>query len=79
LLIHSPWLSFDPSLAREEKVTIVVQVNGKLRGKFEAEMDSAEEEIKEMALGLSRIQSLVAEKKPKKVIYVKNRLVNIVL
>jgi len=79
LLIRSPWLSFDPSLAREAKVTIVVQVNGKLRGKFEAEMDSAEKEIKEMALGLSRIQSLVAEKKPKKVIYVKNRLVNIVL
>jgi leucyl-tRNA synthetase len=77
-LVHTPWPSFDPNLAREEKVTIVVQVNGKLRGKFEAEMDSDEDQVKEMALGLSRIQKLLAGQKPKKVIHVKNRLVNIV-
>jgi leucyl-tRNA synthetase len=77
-LVHNPWSSFDPNLAREEKVTIVVQVNGKLRGKFEAEMDSDEDQVKEMALGLSRIQKLLAGQKPKKVIHVKNRLVNIV-
>jgi len=78
-LIHSPWPSFDPDLATEEKVTIVVQVSGKLRGKFEAQRDLAEDQIKEMALGLDRIKSLVGEKKVKKIIYIKNRLVNIVL
>jgi len=78
-LLHSPWPSFDPDLATEEKVTIVVQVSGKLRDKFEAERDSAEDRIKEMALGLDRIKSLVGEKKVKKIIYIENKLVNIVL
>ncbi len=78
-IIHSPWPSFDPDLATEEKVTIVVQVSGKLRDKFEAERDLAEDQIKEMALGLNRIKSIVGEKKVKKIIYIKNKLVNIVL
>ena len=78
-LISSQWPSFDPDLAREEKVTVVVQVNGKLRDKFEVERDLNEEQIKEMALSLSRIQNIIGENKAKKVIYVKNKLVNIVL
>ena len=78
-LIHSPWPPFDPDLATEEKVTIVVQVSGKLRDKFEAERDLAEDQIKEMALGSNRIKNIVGEKKVKKIIYIKNKLVNIVL
>ena len=78
-LFRIPWPLYDPKLASEERVTIVVQVNGKLRDKFEAERDSAEEEIKEQALGLSRIRHLVGDQKPKKIIYVKNKLVNIVI
>ncbi|NQT80323.1 MAG: leucine--tRNA ligase [Candidatus Aminicenantes bacterium] len=78
-ILRSPWPSFDPGLAKEEKVTVVVQVNGKLRDKFEAERDLDEDLIKEMALGLSRIQNIVGEKKVKKIIYVRNKLINIVL
>jgi len=78
-LIHSPWPSFDAKLGSEERITIVVQINGKLRDKFGAERDLAEEQIKEMALGLRRIQNFIGEKKAKKVIYVENKLVNIVL
>ncbi len=79
LLIRSPWPSFDPDLAKEETVTIVVQVNGKLRDKFNVERDLQEVRIKERALELDRIQNLIGEKKVKKVIYIKNKLVNIVL
>ncbi|MBC8358498.1 MAG: leucine--tRNA ligase [Candidatus Aminicenantes bacterium] len=78
-ILRSPWPSFDPSLAKEEKVTVVVQVNGKLRDKFEAERDLDGDLIKEMALGLSRIRNIVGEKKVKKIIYVRNKLINIVL
>jgi leucyl-tRNA synthetase len=78
-LFRTPWSAFDPKWARAERVTIVVQVNGKLRDTFEAERDSAEEQMKEKALDLSRIRTIMGEKKPKKVIYVKNKLVNIVL
>jgi leucyl-tRNA synthetase len=79
LVIRAPWPSFDPKFAEEEKVTVVVQVNGKLRSKFEAERDLPEEKIKDIALGLSRIQNLIKEKEIKKIIYIKNKLVNIVL
>jgi leucyl-tRNA synthetase len=66
-------------LASEGRVTVVVQVNGKLRDKFEAERDSAEDEIKKQALGLDRIKSIMGDKEPKKIIYIQNKLVNIVI
>jgi len=78
-ILRSSWPSFNPNLAREEKVTVVVQVNGKLRDKFEAERDLGEDLMKEMALGLSRIRNIVGVKKAKKIIYVRNKLINIVL
>ncbi len=77
-LFQTPWPSYDPELASEERITIVVQVNGKLRDKFEAERDSDEEDVKKQALGLSRIKNIIGDKEPKKVIYVQNKLVNIV-
>lgn len=79
LLARKPWPEYDPELANEETVTVVVQVNGKLRDKFEVERDLPEEEVKDRALGLSRIQSLVAGKDIRKLIYIKNKLVNIVV
>jgi len=79
LITCSPWPVFDPDLAREETVTIIVQVNGKLRAKFEAERDISEEQMKERALSVDRVQALLGEKKYKKIICVKNKLVNIVL
>jgi leucyl-tRNA synthetase len=78
-LSRYPWPTYDPKLAKEETVTIVVQVNGKLRDKFEVERDTPDEEVKEKALGLSRIQTLVGERKIRKLIYVKNKIVNIVV
>jgi leucyl-tRNA synthetase len=79
LLARLSWPGFDPDLAKEETVTIVVQVNGKLRDKFEAERDLPEDEVKDKALGLSRIQSLVNRKEIRKLIYIKNKIVNIVV
>lgn len=79
LITLSPWPAFDPDLAREEIVTIIVQVNGKLRAKFEAERDLPEEQMKEKALSVDRVQALLGERKYEKIICVKNKLVNIVL
>jgi len=78
-LFRTPWPSFDPVLASEERVTVVVQVNGKLRDKFEIERNSSEEEVKERALALSRIQAIIGDRKPRKIIYVENKLINIVV
>ncbi|MDH5743120.1 MAG: leucine--tRNA ligase, partial [Candidatus Aminicenantes bacterium] len=78
-LARNPWPSYDPELAKEEKITIVVQVNGKLRDRFETERDSEEGQLKEAALGLDRIKKIIGDQKVKRVIYIKNKLINIVL
>jgi len=79
ILARFPWPVFDPELAKEEIVTIVVQVNGKLRDKFEADAGIGESEMKERALALDRIRSLVAGRPVRKVICIENKLVNIVV
>ncbi|MDH4198338.1 MAG: class I tRNA ligase family protein, partial [Candidatus Aminicenantes bacterium] len=78
LLARSAWPSYDPELARDETVTIVVQVNGRLRDRFEAAAGTAEDELKATALGLERIRAVLGAKPPRKVICVKDKLVNIV-
>lgn len=79
LLARTPWPAFDPDLAKEETVTVVVQVNGKLRDKFEADADVTEQEMRERALHLERIQELIAGRQVRKVICIENKLVNIVV
>ena len=79
LVAESSWPAYDPELAREELITVVVQVNGKLRDKFEAEIDTDEEILKEKALSLPRIQELLGGRPPRKIICVKNKLVSLVV
>ncbi len=79
LLARFPWPAYDPEQAKEEKVTVIVQVNGKLRDKFEAEAGISEEEMRLKALQLERIRALVAGREVRKVICVENKLVNIVV
>ena len=78
-LARQPWPAFDPELAREDRVTVVVQVNGKLRERFEADAAAAEDEIKATALGLERVSAAIAGKTVRKVICIGNKLVNIVV
>ena len=79
ILIRTPWPAFDPALARAETVTIVVQVNGKIRDKFDAVRDLAEKELEEEALRLPKVQAALGGKPARKIICVKNRLVSIVV
>ncbi|MBN1225181.1 MAG: leucine--tRNA ligase [Candidatus Aminicenantes bacterium] len=79
LLARAPWPRFDPELAQEDTVTIVVQVNGKLRDKFDVERNISDDLIKEEALSLDRIKLFVGEKKVRKIVYIKDKLINIVV
>jgi leucyl-tRNA synthetase len=79
LVCRAPWPVFDPALALEEKATIVVEINGKIRDKFEAALDISENEMKAQALASPRIQALIAGKPVRKVVCIKNKIVNIVL
>ncbi|MGD0072969.1 MAG: leucine--tRNA ligase [Candidatus Binataceae bacterium] len=72
------WPKFDPELAREEVVTIVVQVNGKVRDKLQVAAETSEAEVRAMALNSEAVMRHLDGKPPKKVIYVPQKLVSIV-
>jgi leucyl-tRNA synthetase len=78
-IAYAPWPQFNPELAKETSITIVVQVNGKVRDSFDASPDIIEEEAKQKALGLENVIKHLAGQEPKKVIYVKGKLVSIVV
>jgi leucyl-tRNA synthetase len=73
------WPAWDEELAAEELLTIVVQINGKLRDRFLAPADIDEEEAKARALACDGVRRHLNGKQPQKVIYVPGRLVNIVV
>jgi leucyl-tRNA synthetase len=73
------WPSYREDLTREEQVEIVVQINGRLRGKMLVDASLGEEETKERAMRDPRIQPLIGGKEIAKVIGVPRKLVNIVL
>jgi leucyl-tRNA synthetase len=73
------WPTFDPELTKEETITIVVQVNGKVRASIDVDAGLDEESIKEQALGNSAIQTRIASGTIRKTIYVPNKLINIVV
>jgi leucyl-tRNA synthetase len=73
------WPTWDDELAAEETITIVVQVNGKVRDRFDAPADIGEEDAKAQALATPGARKFLADKQTLKVIYVPGRLVNIVV
>ncbi len=78
--IHqSVWPKFDSSRLQNDEVTIMVQVNGKVRDKFAARVNLKEEEAIQMALALPGVQKWVGDKVVKTRIYVPNKLVNLVV
>ncbi|MFP3880227.1 MAG: class I tRNA ligase family protein, partial [Dehalococcoidia bacterium] len=78
--IHNQiWPKYNEELAREEEVTLVIQINGKIRDKVLVPASIGEAEAKELALGRERLKDYIDGKKVKNVIYVPNRVVNIVV
>jgi leucyl-tRNA synthetase len=73
------WPSYDPVALVADTVTIVVQVNGKLRGSFEAPADVTPEEQERLALQSEAAQKYLQGATPKKVVVVPKKLVNVVV
>ncbi|MCJ7813959.1 MAG: leucine--tRNA ligase [Candidatus Atribacteria bacterium] len=74
-----PWPKYDKKMLEEEEKLIIIQVNGKLRGKFTVPASYDDEKIKEKALLIPKIQEKIEGKKIIKVIVVSGKLVNIVI
>jgi leucyl-tRNA synthetase len=73
------WPAHDEGIAREEMVTVVVQVGGKVRDRLEVPADTAEERLREFALASQRVQPHIGGRQVQKVIVIPNKLVNIVV
>jgi leucyl-tRNA synthetase len=73
------WPAFDPAAAVDEELLVVVQVNGKLRGRITVSASASEEVVKQAALADARVQPFIDGKAVKKVICVPGKLINIVV
>jgi leucyl-tRNA synthetase len=73
------WPSWDETLIRTQEITLVVQVNGKLRDRIEVPADITEEAARELALSSERVRPHVEGREIRKSVYVPGRLVNLVV
>ncbi|MBQ4645712.1 MAG: leucine--tRNA ligase [Candidatus Gastranaerophilales bacterium] len=78
--IHQePWCQFDENLAKTSAITLIVQVNGKLRDKLEVPQGLDNSELEKLALAAPKAKEFIGDKQVVKVIVVPNKLVNIVV
>ncbi len=79
LVSNAPWPEIDESLLVEEEITMPIQVNGKRRAQIIVAKDLAKEKIEKIALQQEPIIRMLGDNKPKKIIIVPNRIINIVI
>lgn len=78
--IHtSTWPTYDEQYLRSDTMTIVVQVNGKVRAQIEVPADAAQEQIVDMARSHNKVAGYLAQAEVKKTIYVPKKLVSFVV
>ena len=73
------WPQYNPEFIKEETIILVVQVNGRLRDTFEVRSGISEEEAKELSLERNPIKKRLEGQKIKRVIFVPNKLINIII
>ncbi|MGN7612159.1 leucine--tRNA ligase [Magnetococcales bacterium HHB-1] len=77
-LYNHPWPEYDDQALIQEKITLIVQVNGKLRGKLQVSPDADKKEIEDLAKNSEKVMPHLEGKTIRKVIFVPKRLVNFV-
>jgi len=78
-MAYEVWPVADPQYLVQDMITVVVQVNGKVREQLEVQADASDEDVKEAALGSEKIAQWTAGKQIVKTIYVPGKLVNVVV
>ena len=77
--IESWWPEIDESLLAIEEFELIIQVNGKVRGKINIEVNKSKTEIEELAKNVDNVKSHIGSVNVKKTIYVENKLINFVV
>ena len=78
-ITYESWPTYDVDKTKEEEYELVVQVNGKLRGKIVTDINTSEEDMKSLALNLENVKKYICDKEIVKVIVIPKKLVNIVV
>ena len=78
-IAYEAWPIYDEEKTKEETFEMVVQVNGKVRGRIEVGMETSKEEMEELAKQLDNVKKYIADKEIVKIITVPKKLVNIVI
>ncbi|MBU4580356.1 leucine--tRNA ligase [Patescibacteria group bacterium] len=78
-IFEQSWPKYDPRLVSEEEIELVIQINGKVKDRIKAAADISEDEAKKLALESEKIKKAIDGKGVKKVIFVKGRLINLVI
>jgi leucyl-tRNA synthetase len=78
-VIRQPWPSYDPTLTQEEDMTIVIQINGRVRSRLTAPASISEDDLRQAVLRHERIQEWLVGKTIQRVVIVPQKLVNIVV
>ena len=78
-IFNEPWPKYDSSLLKDEIITLIVQVNGKVRDELEVMVDVSIEEAKKLTLAREKVKRWVEGKEVKKVIFIPGKLINIVI
>jgi len=78
-IFEEPWSRYDSKLVKEETITLVIQINGKVRDRVEVRVDISQEEAEKLALKSKKVQNWIGNKKVRKTIFVPNKLINFVI
>lgn len=78
-IAYENWPTYDEFKTINQEITVVVQINGKLRDKLQVNVDTSKEELERLALSSQKVQANLAGATPKKIIVIPNKLVSIVL
>ncbi len=79
LVADTPWPKYEPALLEDKTCTIVVQINGKIRGSLELPVDLPEAEVQTMAMKIENVKRLLDDKSVQKLVFVPNKIVNFVV
>ncbi|KKP79746.1 MAG: leucine--tRNA ligase [Candidatus Moranbacteria bacterium RIFOXYA12_FULL_35_19] len=78
-IFQEAWPAYDLEMIKDEEIELIIQINGKVRDKIIVSADISEDEAKKIALEREKVKNHIAEKEIRKNIFVKGRLINIVI
>ena len=79
LCCEQKWPKYDEKLIKEKNIILIIQVNGKVRGKIEANSEISEKEARDLALSQEKLKKWIGGKEIKKIVFVPGKLINVVL